>query len=152
MKEDALWRATPGGVWGLVMAELFRGMGEQIPDAPAATWKTPSATVTGRKYADEKQEQWNEIAKMTAPGLSWYYEEESLGGDRYRTGGKSLEPAVQLTMSTSFQDSWSEEECARVAERDTEVWKINPDFAQKITNGKITGTDLYPPHTGTTTS
>ena len=82
VKEDALWRATHRGVWGLVLTELFLGMENKIPGDPAATRKTPSATEKGRIYTDEKPEQGTEIAKMAAPDLSWYYDEEPMGEDR----------------------------------------------------------------------
>ena len=144
MKEDALWRATPRGVWELVLTELFLGMDNQIPEAPAATRKTPSATGTWRRYTDEKPEQGTKIEPMTVPDLSWYYDEEPLDEDRYRTGGKRSAPAVKLPMPTSFQDRWSGEAADRLVERDTEVWRINSDSAKKVANEKITGNRPLP--------
>ena len=46
IKEDALWRATPRGVWELVMREIFHGMGGQIPDAPRAVKRLQNPTST----------------------------------------------------------------------------------------------------------
>ena len=47
IKEDALWRATPRGVWELLLREVFHGVEGQIPDAPKAVGKTTNARETG---------------------------------------------------------------------------------------------------------
>ena len=55
IQEDALWRATPRGVWELVLREVFHAIEGQIPGAPKAVKKTTNARETGgqpekRKY------------------------------------------------------------------------------------------------------
>ena len=47
IQEDALWRATPRGVWELVIRKMSQGIEGQIPDAPRAVKKTMNARETG---------------------------------------------------------------------------------------------------------
>ena len=144
IKEDALWRATPRGVWELALRELFRGMEGQIPEAPRAVRRIVGTHETGGKSNKGGFKQGTSRDQMTVPDLYWYYAEGEDVIDRYRTWGRSLAPPVSLPRSTSYQDSWSEEAENRGSGIPVEVWKINSDSKKTLANEKLTGNRPLP--------
>ena len=151
LMEDAMWRATPRGVWELVMKEIFRNIDEHIPGAPKAVYVANRERSTGGGLSPSDIEGDEIDVATTLPDLSGYYERDD--EDRYRVGGRQLAHAAQLPFSTSFQDSWSEEATRRLEEKQTAAWEINSDSATKLVNEKVAGNRPLPTtHTGITMS
>ena len=55
----------------MILAERFRGLGDQIPEAPVAVRPTPRATVTGRRMSGGKDDEDGEVETVTVPDLAW---------------------------------------------------------------------------------
>ena len=139
IQEGALWRATPRGIWELVLGGKSHGIEGQIPDAPRAVKRSHSGSVTSAHQDRDLPTDIPREQKMV-PDLSWMYSAGKRNDeDRYRTGGKKLDPPITPTRSTSFQDRWAEEAERRGLAAQPEVWKTVPDSKQAMVNEILTG-------------
>ena len=100
VKEDALWPATPRGVWELASADIFGNSRERIPDAPTASYEPNDEMMTGGRSGITSEDDEYAVVGMAIPDLARYYGSDGPPDAHFRTGGRNLDPSAQLPHST----------------------------------------------------